>query len=65
MSADNFLMLATDWQEKAEQLLLKANYAQAAILYEQAIAEQPSVKSYYWHLGLISRMCCRIAQATS
>lgn len=53
MSDDNFLALATDWQEKAEQLLLKENYAQAAMLYEQAIAEQPSVKSYYWHLGLI------------
>lgn len=53
MSYDNFLTLETDWQKKAEQLLLKGNYAQAAMLYEQAIAEQPSVKSYYWHLGLI------------
>ena len=53
MSYDNFLALATDWQEKADQFFLKENYAQAAILYEQAIAEQPSQKSYYWHLGLI------------
>jgi predicted O-linked N-acetylglucosamine transferase (SPINDLY family) len=53
MSYDSFLALATDWQEKADQFFLKENYAQAAILYEQAIAEQPSQKSYYWHLGLI------------
>ncbi|MEG3896267.1 MULTISPECIES: O-linked N-acetylglucosamine transferase family protein [unclassified Microcoleus] len=53
MISDNLLALAPDWQEKAEQLLLKENYAQAAMLYEQAIAEQPSQKSYYWHLGLI------------
>jgi predicted O-linked N-acetylglucosamine transferase (SPINDLY family) len=51
MSYDN--TVATDWQEKGDQLLLKGNYAQAAMLYEQAIAEQPSQKSYYWHLGLI------------
>lgn len=53
MISDNLLALAPDWQQTAEQLLLKENYAQAAILYEQAITEQPSVKSYYWHLGLI------------
>ena len=45
MSDYNFLALATDWQDKAEQLLRKENYAQAAMLYEQAIAEQPSQKS--------------------
>ncbi|WP_445241344.1 hypothetical protein [Microcoleus vaginatus] len=53
MISDNLLALAPDWQQTAEQLLLKENYAQAAILYEQAITEQPSVKSYYWHLGLM------------
>jgi len=53
MISDNLLAPASDWQQKASQLLLKENYAQAAILYEQAIAEQPSVKSYYWQLGLI------------
>ena len=42
-----------DWQQKTDQFLLKGDYVQAAKLYEQAIEEEPSVKSYYWRLGLM------------
>jgi len=42
-----------NWQQMAEQCLIKRNYAQAANLYEQAIEQEPHVTSYYWHLGLL------------
>ncbi len=42
-----------DWQEKADQYLVKGNYTEAASIYEQAIALQPNVKSHYWHMGLL------------
>ena len=42
-----------DWQEKTHQFLLQGNYVQAAKLYEQAIEDEPSVKSHYWQLGLM------------
>ncbi|MEA5605158.1 O-linked N-acetylglucosamine transferase, SPINDLY family protein [Nostoc sp. UHCC 0252] len=42
-----------NWQQLAEQCLIKGNYAQAASLYEQAIEQEPSIISYYWHLGLL------------
>ncbi len=47
------LTLTLDWQQKADEFLLSANYTQAAQLYEQAIAAAPEIKSYYWHLGLM------------
>ncbi|MBF2009307.1 MAG: O-linked N-acetylglucosamine transferase, SPINDLY family protein [Chlorogloeopsis fritschii C42_A2020_084] len=43
----------TNWQQQAEQYLLQGNYIQAANIYEQAIAQEPDVTSYYWHLGLL------------
>jgi tetratricopeptide (TPR) repeat protein len=43
----------SDWQEKTDQLLVQGNYVQAAKLYEQAIEDEPSVKSHYWQLGLM------------
>ncbi|MCC5656892.1 O-linked N-acetylglucosamine transferase, SPINDLY family protein [Nostoc sp. XA010] len=42
-----------NWQEQAEEYLIKENYVQAAALYEQAIAIEPNTISYYWHLGLL------------
>ena len=43
----------TNWQQEAEQYLVAENYSAAVKLYEQAIEEEPHIKSYYWHLGLI------------
>lgn len=46
-------MNSVDWQQQAHYYLLEGNYSQAAYFYEQAIAVEPEVKSYYWHLGLM------------
>ncbi|MCC5642855.1 O-linked N-acetylglucosamine transferase, SPINDLY family protein [Nostoc sp. CHAB 5824] len=43
----------TNWEQQVEQYLAQGNYVQAASLYEQAIAQEPDVASYYWHLGLL------------
>ncbi len=53
MVAQDLLSMTSDWQEKAEQLLLTNNYTEAEKLYEQAIEVQPETKSYYWYLGLV------------
>ena len=42
-----------DWQERAQHAYQQANYAEAIQLYEQAISANPTVKSWYWHLGLL------------
>jgi tetratricopeptide (TPR) repeat protein len=42
-----------NWQAQASQYIEKEQYEQAASLYEQAITDEPEVKSYYWHLGLL------------
>jgi predicted O-linked N-acetylglucosamine transferase (SPINDLY family) len=47
------LALAPNWQQKAHELMVEGQYAEAATLYEQAIAAEPKQKSYYWHLGLL------------
>ncbi len=41
------------WQEQGYELLIQGNYYQAALVYEQAIANEPEVKFYYWYLGLM------------
>ncbi|WP_427162902.1 O-linked N-acetylglucosamine transferase, SPINDLY family protein [Aliinostoc sp. HNIBRCY26] len=41
------------YHERAEKYFLTGNYIQAASLYEEAIAIEPDIKSYYWYLGLI------------
>ena len=41
------------WKEQADQLITKRAYAQAAMLYEQAIETEPHNRSHYWHLGLL------------
>lgn len=41
------------WQQQAEEYISSENYYQAAKIYEEAIFQEPNVKSYYWHLGLI------------
>lgn len=40
-------------QQQAHQYYLEGNYALAASYYERAIADNPEIKSYYWHLGLM------------
>ncbi|BAU13363.1 TPR repeat-containing protein [Leptolyngbya sp. NIES-3755] len=41
------------WQQQAHDYLVQGQYAQAATLYEQAIADEPEQKLYYWHYGLL------------
>ncbi|MBD1812833.1 O-linked N-acetylglucosamine transferase, SPINDLY family protein [Microcoleus vaginatus DQ-U2] len=53
MISNDLLALAPDWQQQAHQCLLQGNYIKAALLYEQAIVAESSVKSHYWHLGLM------------
>ncbi|XZN89916.1 MAG: O-linked N-acetylglucosamine transferase, SPINDLY family protein [Microcoleus sp.] len=53
MVSSDLSVVESDWQQKTDQLLLKGNYVQAAKLYEQAIEDEPSVKSHYWQLGLM------------
>jgi predicted O-linked N-acetylglucosamine transferase (SPINDLY family) len=53
MVSSNLSAVASDWQQKTHQFLLKENYVQAAKLYEQAIEYEPTVKSHYWQLGLM------------
>ncbi|MBD2499161.1 O-linked N-acetylglucosamine transferase, SPINDLY family protein [Anabaena azotica] len=43
----------TQHHQLAEKYFVSGNYIQAASLYEEAIAIEPDVKSYYWSLGLI------------
>ena len=42
-----------NFQQEAYQYLIQGNYSKATNLYEQAIAAEPEIKSYYWHLGLL------------
>jgi len=53
MVSSDLSAVGSDWQQKTDQLLLQGNYVQAAKFYEQAIEDEPSVKSHYWHLGLM------------
>ncbi|NEP58400.1 MAG: O-linked N-acetylglucosamine transferase, SPINDLY family protein, partial [Symploca sp. SIO2G7] len=52
MTAESALTNLANWRQQADQYLVKGNYSKAANLYEQAIAEEPNVKSHYWQLGL-------------
>lgn len=42
-----------NWQNQAKQYFIQEKYSQAAQLYEQAIAIEPNIIYYYWHLGLL------------
>ncbi|MEQ8536057.1 MAG: O-linked N-acetylglucosamine transferase, SPINDLY family protein [Coleofasciculus sp. D1-CHI-01] len=53
MNPPSSLTNLSNWQEQAEQYLIKGNYSKAANLYEQAIEAEPDVKSHYWNLGLM------------
>ncbi|MDY6902333.1 MAG: O-linked N-acetylglucosamine transferase, SPINDLY family protein [Cyanobacteriota bacterium] len=41
------------FHQEAYQYLIQGEYTKATNLYEQAIAAEPDIKSYYWHLGLL------------
>jgi len=41
------------WQQQAEQYFLQGDYVQVANFYEQAIANDPNQRYYYWYLGLM------------
>ncbi|WP_199249497.1 O-linked N-acetylglucosamine transferase, SPINDLY family protein [[Phormidium] sp. ETS-05] len=56
---------SNSWQEQAESYLLDGEYGRAAILYEQAIAAEPDVKSHYWHLGLMLLLQGKEEEATT
>jgi predicted O-linked N-acetylglucosamine transferase (SPINDLY family) len=53
MTAKYLSTKPTYWEQQAHQCLARGDYAQAANFYEEAIEEEPDIKSYYWHLGLI------------
>jgi len=53
MTTDSILAIASNLQEQARKYWLKDDYAEAAIIYEQAITVEPTVNSYYWQLGLM------------
>jgi predicted O-linked N-acetylglucosamine transferase (SPINDLY family) len=53
MSAKSYFADSVNWQEQAQQYLVKGQYNKAASLYEQATTVEPEVKSHYWHLGLL------------
>ncbi|MFN6517482.1 MAG: O-linked N-acetylglucosamine transferase, SPINDLY family protein [Nostoc sp. CreGUA01] len=42
----------TNFQAEGYQNFIAGEYAQAAYIYEQAIADKPEIISNYWHLGL-------------
>lgn len=53
MNAESSLAVSVNWQEQAQQYLVKGQYSKATSLYEDAISGSPEIKSYYWHLGLL------------
>lgn len=53
MKGEIFASNPTDWQQQAYRYLIQGNYDKAANLYEQMIEAEASVKSHYWHLGLM------------
>ncbi|MEQ8382557.1 MAG: tetratricopeptide repeat protein [Coleofasciculus sp. A1-SPW-01] len=53
MINDSSLTNSISWQQRANNYLIQGNYQKAANLYEQAIAAEPDVSSYYWYLGLM------------
>ncbi|MEQ8999218.1 MAG: O-linked N-acetylglucosamine transferase, SPINDLY family protein [Coleofasciculus sp. B1-GNL1-01] len=42
-----------NWQQQAEQSLIKGDYNKAESLYEQLIEAEPDIQSHYWNLGLM------------
>jgi predicted O-linked N-acetylglucosamine transferase (SPINDLY family) len=52
MVVSDFSCENPDWIQQAQDYLHSKNYTEAANFYQQAIERNPSVKEYYWHLGL-------------
>ncbi|BAY37140.1 hypothetical protein NIES2111_14750 [Nostoc sp. NIES-2111] len=53
MNKSTVKYLQVNLQKKGYEFLIHSNYLQAASIFEQAIEEEPDVKSNYWYLGLI------------
>lgn len=53
MVSSDLSAVGSDRQKKTHHFLLQGNYVQAAKLYEQAIEDEPGIKSHYWQLGLM------------
>jgi len=53
MVTNSPLTETNDLHQKAYEYLLRADYNQAEILYEEAIKAEPNNKVLYWYLGLI------------
>ncbi len=41
------------WHPEVKEWIEQQAYARAASFYEQALEQEPEVKTYYWHLGLL------------
>ncbi len=46
-------MIPDNLQEQAQRYLIDENYNSGIKVYEEAIEREPSIKSYYWYLGLL------------
>ena len=44
--------LGVDLSQQAQVHFLHGNYSESALLYEQAIAAKPDIRTNYWHLGI-------------
>jgi predicted O-linked N-acetylglucosamine transferase (SPINDLY family) len=53
MNSDDITANSPAWAEQAHHYWLQGDYAQAASVYEEAIAREPGVMSHYWHGGLM------------
>ncbi len=53
MNSDDITANSPAWAEQAHHYWLQGDYAQAAAVYEEAIAREPGVMSHYWHGGLM------------
>ncbi|AFZ05326.1 TPR repeat-containing protein [Oscillatoria nigro-viridis PCC 7112] len=61
MSSSN--TYAVDSQQQAYQCLLRGDFTEAVSFYEEAIANEPGIKSHYWHLGLVLLLQGKEAEA--
>ncbi len=53
MAGKGFSAQESNWKKQAQNFWQQGKYGRAAELYEQAIAKEPKIISYYWNLGLL------------
>ena len=54
---------AINSQQQADRCLLRGDFTEAVSFYEEAIANEPGIKSHYWHLGLVLLLQGKEAEA--